>query len=192
MLAVCLMLIESSTALQSIQRVSSGINTGNSNAIPFNPAIYKTGALIRRGRQPQSNDKATTSSNNPININSDDTDTALPAAVLIDFENVRGQTAFESTHRELFQLIQDWTLVCQLQGQVTCIVDHGNAPSAVWIPSSGLSLVFAGPHHKADDVIANDVSLFGYDHDVYLVTADQGLIQRCKRTLIRKNLHIVC
>jgi len=149
----------------STEAFSSSIDISPLN---FDPSIYKAGASVRRGVL------------------------SSKGAILIDVENVRGKTGFALSHKELLHAMTIWAKLCQLQGQVTLVVDHGNEEAAYYLPDAAdMAIVFAGPHRKADDVIAHDAAFLGQESDVLVVTADRGLIDRCRRSAVRKNMIIL-
>jgi len=103
------------------------------------------------------------------------------AVVLIDLENVRGKSNFELTHRELLKRTTMWAKMHDLQDKVTMVVDHGSLHTAFYLPEGGLSMVFAGPRMKADDVLARDVAFFG--RNAIVITADNELMSRCRNAM---------
>lgn len=110
------------------------------------------------------------------------------AVILIDVENVRGKTQFKMSHRELLKRIVLYTQLYNLeQNQVSMIIDHGSDQSEYFLPENlgNVSLYFAGPLMKADDVLARDVAKF--DRNVALITSDVGLKSRCQSTMNRAN-----
>ena len=174
--------------------------------LSYDPSKFKAGALIRKTILHNHLHSTPPRQWNPPNHENDasnSTTTASssppPAIVLIDVENVRGKSGFALSHAELVHGLSIWTRICQLQGQVSLIVDHGNVEAAYYIPTSQLAIVFAGPRCKADDVIAHDVHDFLATSStairtnvVVVVTADRGLIDRCRRrTGLRKTVTIV-
>lgn len=110
-------------------------------------------------------------------------------AVVIDLENLRGKAGFDRTHAEMLRALRDWMDLCEIKHRVTIVVDHGSEASTVCTPE--LTITFAGPTRKADDVIASDLSFFGRTYDTVVVTADRGLIDRCERTTIQQSLEIM-
>lgn len=152
------------------------------------------------------------------------------AVVVVDVENVRGKSGFQWTHAQLLLAMQVWTTTpessttpledaeaqpLRLYGKVLLVVDHGSQASSYWNADAGYSIVFAGPHCKADDTIALDIVPFligatlastttdtdddaaiCLDEDpkktlehcssIVVVTADRELIQRCKRAVSEK------
>ncbi len=112
------------------------------------------------------------------------------AVILIDVENVRGKTQFKMSHRELLKRIVLYTQLYNLeQNQVSMIIDHGSDQSEYFLPEhlGNVTLYFAGPLMKADDVLARDVSK--YDRNVAVITSDVGLKARCQSTMNRANSH---
>jgi hypothetical protein len=103
------------------------------------------------------------------------------AVVLIDLENVRGKSDFDLTHRELLKRTTMWAKMNDLQDKVTMVVDHGSLHTAYYLPDGGLSMVFAGPRMKADDVLARDVAFFG--RNAIVITADNELMSRCRNAM---------
>ncbi len=96
---------------------------------------------------------------------------------MIDVENLRGKSGFSLSHQEIFNAIAAWG-----DDRSVLIVDHGFLPAALWMHDAQMAVVFAGPSCKADDVIANDlVPYFAEVPEVTVVTADNELIQRCRR-----------
>jgi predicted phosphodiesterase len=97
--------------------------------------------------------------------------------ILIDVENLRGKSGFSLSHHEILNAIAAWG-----DNRSVLVVDHGSLPSALWMDDAQMAVVFAGPSCKADDVIANDlVPYFAEVPKVTVVTADNELIQRCRR-----------
>ncbi|GFH57768.1 hypothetical protein CTEN210_14244 [Chaetoceros tenuissimus] len=112
------------------------------------------------------------------------------AVILIDVENVRGKTQFKMSHRELLKRVVLYTQLYNLeQNQVSMIIDHGSDQCEYYLPENlgNVTLNFAGPLMKADDVLARDVSK--YDRNVALITSDVGLKARCQSTMNRANSH---
>ena len=109
------------------------------------------------------------------------------AVVLVDMENVRGKTFFERSHREMLKDITLWTKLYNLEDRVSIIVDHGSEQTAYYLPEGGISMVFAGPSMKADDILARDVQFF--DRNVLVVTSDNNLMSRCRSSMDRASPH---
>ena len=110
-------------------------------------------------------------------------------AILVDVENVRGKTGFALNHAELEHAMAIWTQLCGFQGKMSLIVDHGSQQTAYHSSKGDMTIIFAGPSHKADDLIAKDVSFLGEQGaDLVVVTSDRGLIDRCKRAATDMNL----
>lgn len=130
---------------------------------PFDASLYKAGAIVRRSS----------------------------GSILIDVENVRGKSGFALTHAQLIQGLIRWSRVCQLQGRLSLVIDHGSEASALYLDDAQLSILFAGPNRKADDVIAQDVRFLGQELDVIVVTADGGIIDRCRRSAVQQGIRIV-
>jgi predicted phosphodiesterase len=134
----------------------------------FDPALFKAASALRRTQ----------------------------GAILVDVENVRGKSGFCLSHADVVTALARWGRVCGLQGRLSLVVDHGSAPSAYWLGNNStthvdLAILFAGPSRKADDVIAQDVAFLGQTADVTIVTADFGLMERCRRSAAKKGVHIV-
>ena len=91
------------------------------------------------------------------------------------------------THDELLQQVGDWSDHHGLHGKVSFVVDHGTTKSGYWDPTRNMSIVFAGPSIKADDVLAASVGLFS---TCVVVTADNELKKRCRRAS-NDSLHIM-
>lgn len=91
-----------------------------------------------------------------------------------------------------FQLCVSQSLLWS-KGRVTLVIDHGSEPSAFWLPNSGYAVVFAGNSQKADDVMALDLVPHYTDlPKLTIVTADQDLIQRCRRASgMKQTLHVM-
>jgi predicted phosphodiesterase len=98
--------------------------------------------------------------------------------VWIDVENVRGKSGFGLSHDELLRKTSQWTEYHELGGKVILVVDHGSSKCGYYLDDKDLAIVFAGPSEKADDVVANGVSLFG---ESIVITADRELKSRCQR-----------
>jgi hypothetical protein len=135
--------------------------------------------------------------------------------ILVDMENVRGQSRFALSLQDLLRKLEQWTCTCHIPGQVIAVLDHGSTRDAYWTNtvssnSSALAIVLAGPDQKADDVICRDIgnirqwaidwkqqeqqeqqSSSSDAAPILLVTADQGLISRCQKTIARKHLHVI-
>jgi predicted phosphodiesterase len=133
--------------------------------------------------------------------------------ILVDVENVRGKSGFALTHADMMEKLSSWTAQCRIEGQVILIADHGNSKDAYWTSSTNstahahagaLAIVFSGNHQKADDVIANDIGKIAQwanewnqnkPNDrrtpIMVVTDDQGLLGRCRKTTARKALQVV-
>jgi Icc-related predicted phosphoesterase len=143
-------------------------------ALPGNPPVRGTDGMVRNYVK-MDHLKLQTISNEPN------------AMVWIDVENVRGKSGFELSHMDLLEQATIWTKHHGLEGKVNLVVDHGTVTCGYWLKDRGLSVCFAGPRQKADDVISQDVSLFGTS---IVVTADNELQQRCRRSA-RHSLHIM-
>ena len=100
------------------------------------------------------------------------------AVVFIDLENVRGKDQFQTCHLQFLEQITTWTQFQGLQNKVSLIVDHGTIPCGYYLSKRTLSVIFAGPRLKADDVIVRDVSAL--QSHALIVTADNELMSRCR------------
>jgi Icc-related predicted phosphoesterase/uncharacterized protein (DUF1499 family) len=107
------------------------------------------------------------------------------ALVLIDMENVRGKSNFELSHRELLKRTSLWASVNNLENRVSFIVDHGSIQKGYYLPEVGLSIIFAGPKMKADDVLARDIA--SMEKNVIVITADNDLMSRCRTEINKSN-----
>lgn len=130
---------------------------------PFDASLYKAGAAVRRHQ----------------------------GSILIDVENVRGKSGFTLSHAQVMQGLVRWSRVCQLQGRISLVVDHGSEATALYVNDAETAVLFAGPTRKADDVIAQDVRFLGQELDVTVVTADGGIVDRCRRSAVQQGVHIV-
>lgn len=114
-------------------------------------------------------------------------------AVIIDVENLRGKSGFAISHAVVLESLRTWSQVAGLFGKLTLAIDHGDTASSYWVPDAGYSIIFAGPHCKADDTIANELVPFFASTmnltSVIVVTADQQLMQRCQ--MVSKRLEII-
>jgi Icc-related predicted phosphoesterase len=110
------------------------------------------------------------------------------AIILIDMENVRGKSNFELTHRELLKRTSLWASVNNLENRVSFIVDHGSVQKGYYLPEVGLSIVFAGPKMKADDVLARDIA--SLEKNVIVITADNDLMSRCRNGIDKSDADI--
>lgn len=110
------------------------------------------------------------------------------AFFLIDLENVRGKSEFELTHRELLKRTSLWAEVNNLTNRVSFIVDHGSVHQGYYLPEVGLSLIFAGPKMKADDVLARDVTFL--KKNTVVITADNELMSRCRNAVTNSDADI--
>ena len=119
-------------------------------------------------------------------------------AVIVDAENVRGKTNFELGHADLLDRLMIWaSLRNHALGRTIVVIDHGSQSTAHLLRDNnsemnGVCVTFAGPHQKADDVIARDIQWLlnpssgtNTDH-VLVITADQDLSRRCRTTT---NIH---
>jgi hypothetical protein len=105
--------------------------------------------------------------------------TGSSAAYVIDGDNVRGKSNFELSHDALLGRVGQWARRAGLSGCVLLTIDHGEAPTR--INRHGIGISFSGPHDSADDLIAREVpTLMRQCKVVTLVTADSGLIRRCR------------
>lgn len=104
------------------------------------------------------------------------------AVVWIDLENVRGKSDFNLSHGDLLQKTALWSKANGLEDRVIFVVDHGSLHTAYYLPDDGgVSMVFAGPRMKADDVLARDVSFF--QRNAIVITADNELMSRCRNAM---------
>ncbi|KAL3779018.1 hypothetical protein HJC23_011457 [Cyclotella cryptica] len=113
-------------------------------------------------------------------------------AFIIDAENVRGKTNFELGHADLLDRLMVWASLREhALGRTIVVIDHGSKSTAHLLRHkksycNGICVAFAGPHKKADDVIARDTQwllnpLSGTNTDhVVVITADQELSYRCR------------
>lgn len=134
-------------------------------------------------------------------------------AVIIDAENVRGRTGFELDHADLLDRLLVWTSMRYgyAYGKTIVVIDHGSQTGAILLRGdssleredggktddttlSNLCVAFAGPHCKADDIIARDVKWLLASSScgsppsssnrrrkvVIVITADQELTYRCR------------
>ena len=110
--------------------------------------------------------------------------------LLVDGDNTRGKSAFSLSHEALVARTARWASRCGLEGRLVVLIDHGSSPTAFHLPQlGGAAVAFSGPADSADDVAARDVGWFHRrGHDVMLVTADSGLIQRCRRSASGRSL----
>eukprot|EP00579_Thalassiosira_antarctica_P014214 CAMPEP_0201931604 /NCGR_PEP_ID=MMETSP0903-20130614/27726_1 /ASSEMBLY_ACC=CAM_ASM_000552 /TAXON_ID=420261 /ORGANISM="Thalassiosira antarctica, Strain CCMP982" /LENGTH=418 /DNA_ID=CAMNT_0048470989 /DNA_START=51 /DNA_END=1304 /DNA_ORIENTATION=- len=112
--------------------------------------------------------------------------------IVIDMENVRGKTNFELDHADFLDRLMVWTSQRNhALGRTIVVVDHGSRSSAHLLHGHGngegasLCVAFAGPHVKADDIIARDVRWLLSSPDsttqhVVVITADVELAWRCR------------
>jgi predicted phosphodiesterase len=114
-------------------------------------------------------------------------------AILIDVENLRGKSGFAVSHKDVMTSLSLWSQQSHLQGRLTLVIDHGTEATALWLPDMEYAVVFAGRSQKADDVLATDLVPYFTDFaQVTVVTADHGLIQRCRRAAsLQQTLHIL-
>ena len=110
------------------------------------------------------------------------------AVVLIDLENVRGKSNFDLTHAELLKRTTQWSKANDLVDKVTMVVDHGSLHTNYYLEDAGLSMVFAGPRMKADDVLARDVAFF--ERNTIVITADNELMSRCRNAMEKSEANI--
>ncbi|KAL7532383.1 hypothetical protein ACHAXR_009071, partial [Thalassiosira sp. AJA248-18] len=110
-------------------------------------------------------------------------------AIVIDVENVRGKTDFELDHADFLDRLMVWvSLRNHAMGRTIAVVDHGSNSTAHLLldkKNAAFCVGFAGPHVKADDVIARDVKWLLYAPEsttqhVLVITSDQELIWRCQ------------
>lgn len=102
--------------------------------------------------------------------------------LLVDGDNLRGKTKFQVSKEQLFADIISFLSVHKLPNPVYLYFDHGMIQETISIPSSNISVVFAGPSDKADDVIISHIDTFQsqFDKDIVLVTEDNLLRKRCR------------
>ena len=101
--------------------------------------------------------------------------------VWIDLENVRGKSGFEMSHWELVERTTQWIRFHELEHQVVLVADHGSEAVGYYLPSRCFSILFAGPHEKADDVIAHTIGKMTGTGNSVVVTADGELQSRCRK-----------
>lgn len=103
--------------------------------------------------------------------------------LVIDGDNARGKSGFSLSHEALLVRTVRWGVRRGLHGRIVHLVDHGAAPDVLHLPRlGGVCVSFSGPAATADDVAVRDIPhLQREGHDVMLVTADSGLIARCRR-----------
>jgi len=106
--------------------------------------------------------------------------------VIVDVENVRGKSGFVLNHQQTLRALNVWH--SQWNVSCTAVIDHGSEPSRILYQN--MLVQFAGTTRKADDVIADDLVRYCRD-DVVVVTADTGLIDRCRRNAHKKQLSIL-
>lgn len=106
-------------------------------------------------------------------------------AVVVDVENLRGRSGFCLSHARALEALRLWNPFAD-GGRLTLVVDHGREASRYWLPEAGYAVAFAGPHCKADDVVALDLVPFLCQQrrdavvKIQVVTADAELIRRCR------------
>jgi hypothetical protein len=115
--------------------------------------------------------------------------------VIIDVENVRGQTGFQITHEHLFESLSVWrkqqpimqgtrmmtTMESETKYNLTLVMDHGDVAETYHLFDQQFTVMFSGKYAKADDIIALDLLPKISSKRVLIVTADSRLIQRCRR-----------
>jgi Icc-related predicted phosphoesterase len=103
--------------------------------------------------------------------------------LVVDGDNTRGKSGFSLSHEALLGRTARWAQRSGLEGRCIVLIDHGSSADAFHMPQlGGTAVAFSGPDASADDVAARDVAWFQRrGHDVMLVTADSGLIQRCRK-----------
>ena len=103
--------------------------------------------------------------------------------LVVDGDNTRGKSGFSLSHEALLGRTARWAKRSGLEGRCIVLIDHGSSAEAFHLPQlGGTAVAFSGPEASADDVAARDVAWFQRrGHDVMLVTADSGLIQRCRK-----------
>ena len=85
-----------------------------------------------------------------------------PVLLIVDANNVRGKNDFSWTYRDLMDRLQNQWSEHDNQDKklhILCVVDHGCRPEAFTL-NPQLSVVFAGPHRTADDVIVQSCEWF--------------------------------
>ena len=105
---------------------------------------------------------------------------------MIDGDNVRGKTRFSLTKERVCEILKFWAGDKDILRKMVIYFDHAEEQSA-FLTDSGLSIVFSGPVLSADDVICRDIKWL-HSHflkDVVLITDDQELKQRCRRSKIQ-------
>ena len=102
---------------------------------------------------------------------------------LIDADNVRGKSGFSFTKESFCESFSRWANHMGIIRRAIVYFDHGEEENGFLAPN-GLAIVFSGPICSADDVISRDVFYFHeeLDCDVVLVTDDQELKGRCKKS----------
>ena len=125
--------------------------------------------------------------------------------MFLDVENIRGKSNFDSSHDEFMILLldfiqrnDDW-----LNGRISCIMDHGSEPSALFLSANNnikVSIIFSGPLCKADDVLVRDLQSFLFSKrnnkgkkraKALIVTADNELMTRCRQSCHDPEYHQV-
>lgn len=101
------------------------------------------------------------------------------AVTLIDGNNLRGAEAFGISQRALGDLTVEWAQISQLPALL--LLDHGPEERA-WRVGSHAALTLCGEAQSADDVIVRDSWwLRKLGLNVFVVTNDRGLIDRCRK-----------
>lgn len=102
--------------------------------------------------------------------------------LLIDGDNLRGKTKFQVSKQKLLSDVMTFLQVHDISNPVYLYFDHAMMQEVISIPSSMVSVVFAGPSDKADDVIISHIDSFQsqFDKDIVLVTEDNLLRKRCR------------
>lgn len=99
------------------------------------------------------------------------------AVVLIDCNNVRGQTKFAISQEELSDMAEAWAKA----HKVTCLLvyDHG-VDMLAWQTSHSTALAFSGPRQTADDLIVETLEFLvtRLNKYVFVATSDGGLRDR--------------
>jgi hypothetical protein len=141
-----------------------------------------------RTRAPLASAKKAPASNNQKRLNAfqQKLATISNGVLLIDGDNLRGKTMFGLTHEAVLARTAQWAVRRGMVGRVVLLVDHGSLPSAFHAPRlGGIGVAFSGATASADDVAVSAFSwLRSQGYEVLLVTADSGLITRCRRSTV--------
>lgn len=115
------------------------------------------------------------------------------SVLIIDGDNLRGKTKFSLTKEEVCYRLEQWVVKNSLGGRVVLVYDHASQQCSFML-NSGLAVVFAGPQHSGDDIIARDVEVIRtqFNTSVIVITDDKELRRRCskesKRILKKRNV----